>query len=93
MNELITCEELCLRLKLKRQTIYNMIYRKEFVKNKHYFKPTNGILLFDWDAIKEWLRGTDSNKDGIGNKSEKKSDSDSSQETDESIQPSSRINI
>ena len=58
MNELIKCEELSERLKLKKQSIYNMIYRGEFVVNQHYFKPTNGILLFDWAAIKDWLRGS-----------------------------------
>ncbi len=58
MNELITCDELCSRLKLKKQSIYNMIYRKEFNLNEHYFKPTKRILLFDWEAIKDWLRGS-----------------------------------
>ena len=57
MNELIKCEELSERLKLKKQSIYNMIHRGEFIVNQHYFKPTNRILLFDWVAIKSWLRG------------------------------------
>ena len=57
MQELIKCEELCGRLKLKKQSIYNMIHRGEFIVNQHYFKPTNRILLFDWAAIKDWLRG------------------------------------
>jgi hypothetical protein len=58
MQELIKCEELCERLKLKKQSIYNMIHRGEFIVNQHYFKPTNRILLFDWAAIKDWLRGS-----------------------------------
>ena len=58
MQELIKCEELCERLKLKKQSIYNMIHRGEFIVNQHYFKPTNKILLFDWSAIKDWLRGS-----------------------------------
>lgn len=58
MTELITCDELCARIKLKKQTIYNMIYCKKFSKNKHYYKPTKRILLFDWEAIKDWLRGS-----------------------------------
>ena len=58
MNELVTCNELSIRLKLKKQSIYNMISRGEFCKNKHYFKPTRRILLFDWEAINDWLRGS-----------------------------------
>ena len=57
MHELIRREELCKRLNLKTQTIYNMIHRGEFILNIHYFKPTKKILLFDWGAIQEWLRG------------------------------------
>ena len=57
MHELIKCDELCERLKLKKQSIYNMVHRGEFIVNQHYFKPTNRILLFDWAAIKSWLRG------------------------------------
>lgn len=58
MGELIRREELCKRLNLKDQTIYNMIYRNEFILNFHYFKPTKKILLFDWEAIQQWLRGS-----------------------------------
>jgi hypothetical protein len=57
MNELIRRGELCKRLDLKAQTVYNMIHRKELILNLHYFKPTKKILLFDWGAIQEWLRG------------------------------------
>ena len=59
MGELIRREELCRRLNLKAQTVYNMIHRNEFILNIHYFKPTSRILLFDWGAIQKWLRGSE----------------------------------
>ena len=92
MEELITCDELCSRLKLKRQTIYNMIYRKEFTINKHYFKPTKRILLFDWDAVKVWLLGPEANAETIII-IEGRSASSIAQKATEKTQPPSRINI
>ena len=93
MEELITCDELCSRLKLKRQTIYNMIYRKEFTINKHYFKPTKRILLFDWDAVKVWLLGPEANAETIIINTEGRSASSIAQKATEKTQPRSRINI
>jgi len=55
--EYIDINELCTRLKLKRQTIYNLIYKNKLNENTHYFKPTKKILRFDWEAIEAWLRG------------------------------------
>ncbi len=68
MNELITCDDVCSRLKLKKQSVYNMIHRGEFILNKHYFKPTKRILLFDWDALKDWLRGTKAKGNSTSNR-------------------------
>ena len=57
MNDLIRREELCNRLGIKSQTVYNKIYRNEFKLNIHYFKPSRRLLLFDWEAIQDWIRG------------------------------------
>ena len=57
MEEYLTVKELGERIKLAKQTIYNMIHKKEFVLNTHYYKPKAKIILFKWSAIKKWLEG------------------------------------
>ncbi len=57
MEEYLTVKELSARIKLAKQTIYNMIHKKEFVLNKHYYKPKAKIILFKWSAIEKWLEG------------------------------------
>ena len=57
MEEYLTVKELSERIKLAKQTIYNMIHRKEFLLNKHYYKPKAKIILFKWSAIEKWLEG------------------------------------
>lgn len=57
MEEYLTVKELSGRIKLAKQTIYNMIHKKEFVLNKHYYKPKAKIILFKWSAIEKWLEG------------------------------------
>ena len=56
MEEYLSVKEMSERTKLRRQTIYNMIYRGEFVLNKHYYKP-KGKILFISSAIESWLAG------------------------------------
>lgn len=53
-EELLTIDELCARIKYKKQSIYNLIHRGKFLQGKHYVKP-RGKLLFIWHAILEWL--------------------------------------
>ena len=60
MEEYLTVKELSARIKLAKQTIYNMIHKKEFVLNKHYYKPKAKIILFKWLAIQKWLEGDNS---------------------------------
>lgn len=57
MEEYLTVTELSNRIKLARQTIYNMIHKKEFVLNFHYYKPKPKIILFKWSVIEKWLEG------------------------------------
>jgi excisionase family DNA binding protein len=59
MEEYLTVKELSDRIKLARQTIYNMIHKKDFVLNIHYHKPKPKIILFKWSAIEKWLEGSD----------------------------------
>ena len=63
MEEYLTVKELSGRIKLARQTIYNMIHKKEFVLHKHYYKPKAKIILFKWSAIEKWLEGDNPNLD------------------------------
>ena len=57
MEEYLTVKELSERIKLAKQTIYNMIHKNEFVLHKHYYKPKAKIILFKWSAIEKWLEG------------------------------------
>jgi hypothetical protein len=59
MEEYITAEELSSRIKEKKQTVYNRIYKQEFILGIHYVKPTPKKLLFKWSAIVRWLEGPD----------------------------------
>lgn len=57
-EEYLTVNELSLKIKFSRQTIYNMISRKEFVLNEHYLKPRPKKVLFKWSAVKAWMEKT-----------------------------------
>lgn len=58
-EEYLSLEELCSRIKYKKQTIYNLIHRKVFVQGTHYLKPSAKKLLFKWSEIRAWLGDTD----------------------------------
>ena len=55
MEEYLTIDELCGRIKFQRQTIYNLIHRKIFVPGKHFLKPSPKKILFRWSAIQAWI--------------------------------------
>lgn len=55
MEEYLTIDELCGRIKFQRQTIYNLIHRKIFLAGKHFLKPSPKKILFRWSAIQAWL--------------------------------------
>lgn len=59
MEEYLTTDELCERIKYQKQTIYNLIHRKVFIQGKHFFKPTPRKILFKWSEIQSWI-GEDS---------------------------------
>ena len=54
-EEYLDVNELCNRIKYKKQTIYNKIYKNEFVKGYHFIKPSRKKLLFKWNSILDWL--------------------------------------
>ena len=58
-DELLTVKELCERIKYKKQSIYNLIYRNKFILGIHLLKPSPKKILFKWSAILEWI-GDDS---------------------------------
>ncbi|MBF0509141.1 MAG: helix-turn-helix domain-containing protein [Deltaproteobacteria bacterium] len=55
MDEYLTVDELCRRIKFAKQTIYNLIHRKSFIAGKHYIKPSPKKILFKWSEIQAWL--------------------------------------
>jgi hypothetical protein len=55
MEEYLTTDELCGRIKYQKQTIYNLIHRKVFVAGKHFLKPTPKKILFKWSEIQTWI--------------------------------------
>lgn len=55
MEEYLTVNELCDRLKFARQSIYNLIHKKAFILGRHYLKPSPKKVLFKWSAIQEWM--------------------------------------
>jgi hypothetical protein len=54
-TEFLTVSELSSRLKFSRQTIYNMIFAKRFIKGEHYIKPSRKKILFMWPSVRSWL--------------------------------------
>ncbi len=55
MEEYLTINELVVRIKYEKQSIYNLIHKNVFVLGKHYLKPTPKKLLFKWSEIRRWL--------------------------------------
>lgn len=48
-------KELCDKLSVARQSIYNQINNGILIEGIHFFKPTGGKLLFKWSAMLEWV--------------------------------------
>jgi predicted DNA-binding transcriptional regulator AlpA len=58
-EDYLTVGELSERIKFSRQTLYNMIFAKKFVKGQHYIKPSRKKVLFKWSVIQAWLEDRD----------------------------------
>lgn len=54
-EEYLTVAELSEKIKFSRQTIYNLIFKKEFILQQHYLKPRPKKILFKWSAIMAWM--------------------------------------
>ncbi len=71
MEDYLTVDELSAKIKYSKQSLYNLIYKKNFILGKHYFKPTPKKILFKWSEIKSWVEGpTDSNAEPSAHRSE-----------------------
>ena len=55
MEEYLKTPELSKRIKIAEGTLRNYVYKKEFIENVHYIKPTPKKLLFIWSAVEAWL--------------------------------------
>jgi predicted DNA-binding transcriptional regulator AlpA len=55
IEEFLTVAELSEKIKFSKQTIYNLIFKKEFILQQHYLKPRPKKILFKWSAVKVWL--------------------------------------
>ncbi len=72
-EEYLTVAELSKRIKFSRQTIYNMISARKFIKGVHYVKPSRKKVLFTWSKTRTWLEDRDTGVDqhdearGLGN--------------------------
>jgi predicted DNA-binding transcriptional regulator AlpA len=62
-EEYLTVEELSKRIRYSKQTLYNMISSKKFIKGQHYLKPSRKKVLFLWSGIQTWLEDQNSRSD------------------------------
>lgn len=90
MTEYLTVEEVCKRTKYAKQTVYNMIHKKIFVLNQHYFKPTPKKILFKWTSVEAWIVGNNTSLPDNPDDSESIPAETSFQDKN---QPVSKINI
>lgn len=51
----LTVKELSEKIKYSKRSIYNLIYKGNFVKGVHYIKPSRKKVLFIWSAVCKWL--------------------------------------
>jgi predicted DNA-binding transcriptional regulator AlpA len=63
LEEYLTVAELSKRIKFSRQTIYNMISTKRFVKGLYYVKPSRKKVLFTWSSTRAWLEDHNTSAD------------------------------
>jgi hypothetical protein len=64
MEEYLTTDELCERIKYQKQTIYNLIHRRILVAGKHFLKPTPKKILFKWSEIQTWIGESPGSEEG-----------------------------
>jgi hypothetical protein len=62
MEEYLTPNELAIRIKMAPGTVRNLVWKKVFLENVHYLRPTPRKILFIWSAVEAWLHGKGSKK-------------------------------
>ena len=67
IEEYLTISDVSSRLKLRKQTLYNLIYQNKLTKGIHYFKPLPKKVLFSWTAMTKWVEssGLDNENDTL----------------------------
>lgn len=55
MEEYLTTDELCDRIKYRKQTVYNLIHKRVLIAGKHFVKPTPKKILFKWAEMLQWI--------------------------------------
>lgn len=55
MEEYLTVDELGVKIKFSKQSLYNLIHKGTFVLGKHYLKPSPKKVLFKWSEIQIWM--------------------------------------
>jgi hypothetical protein len=61
-EEYLTISEISVRLKIRKQTLYNLIYQNKLTKGIHYFKPLPKKILFSWIAMIKWVESSGTDK-------------------------------
>ena len=57
MEQYLTAKELGERIKMSPGTIRNLVWKKVFIEDIHFLKPTPRKLIFIWSAVEDWLHG------------------------------------
>jgi hypothetical protein len=76
MEEYLTTNELSDRIKLAPGTVRNLIWKKVFLENVHFVRPTPRKILFKWSRIEDWLHNrpiNDYSHCGLNNKGQTQS--------------------
>ncbi|MCK8603119.1 helix-turn-helix domain-containing protein [Desulfoferrobacter suflitae] len=63
MEEYLTTDELCDRIKYRKQTVYNLIHKRVLIAGKHFVKPTPKKILFKWTEMLRWVENKGSVED------------------------------
>jgi hypothetical protein len=93
VEEFLTVVELSQRIKMAKQTIYNLINKNVLILNHHYLKPTPKKVLFKWSAILGWMEGSDKCVEYPETEVPPVQSSDSDSGQSSAIKPKSLVNI
>lgn len=93
MKDYLSVKELSSLTGYKIQSIYNMIHKKTFILNQHYFKPTPKKILFKLTAVKQWIEGAEVSESHIQEMATKPAQANQKQNRNDSVNSTNKINI